>query len=174
VGLTYKGDSFTFTTGYNVFQKPKLTADLVFESHGILAGGQASFDVNSKLVAEIKTAVGYSEEDFQITVLAEKRLSHFTVGYSHKVNRDVTAAGQAAWGQAGGLSTSFALKYLLPGGALLLNKFTSAGVFSVGYTRKIHPSVKLTLGLEVNTAPNQNGNNQDPHKYGFGLTFEPK
>jgi len=173
-GLTYKGDSIAFTSGYNVFQNPKLTADLVFESHGLLVGGQASVDVATRAVEEFKTAFGYSEEDYQITVLAENKLSRFTVGYSHKVNKEISVAGQAAWGNAGGLLTSFALKYQLPGGAILLNKFTSAGIFSLGYSRKIHSFVKLSLGLEINTAANPSGSNADAHMYGFGLTFEPK
>jgi len=170
-GLSYKGSSFAFTSAYNVFQHPKFTGDLVVESHNILVGGQASYDVSNQTVDEFKAAVAYSEEDFTVSVLAEKKLTNFTVGYSQKVNRDVSVAGQATWKDSGSLATSFAAKYSLPGGGILLSKFNSAGVLSFGYLRKIHPSVKLTLGIEFNTAAAQDNPH---HKYGFGLTFEPK
>jgi len=171
-GLSYKAQSFTLTSGYNVFQNPKFTTDLVVETSGLLFGGQASYEVNSNSVDEFKAAVGYSEEDFAVTVLAEKKLSKFTVGYNQKVNKEVSVAGQATWNHNGSLATSFAVKYSLPGSGVLLNKYTSAGVLSFGYSRKIHPDVKLTLGIELNTASSNDAN--PPHKYGFGLAYEPK
>jgi voltage-dependent anion channel protein 2 len=168
-GLSYKANSVTLTSNYNVFVKPKFTGDVVFETHGLLVGAQASYEINNQSLVEYKAAVGYSEKDFDFTVLAESKLTKFTVGYSHKVSRDVTIASQATWTNNGNLGTSFAAKYNLQSGGVLLNKYTSAGIVSFGYSRKIHPDVKLSLGIELNTNPNENA-----HKYGFGLTFEPK
>jgi len=171
LGYTFKADSFITTASANVFRTPQVKADFVFGHEGFIAGAQVTFDVASSAAADYAAAVGYSEKDYAVTVHANKKLTQFVTTYHHLATNDVTLAAQASWGNSDkNILIEVGAQYKLDSNASLKAKFDSSGKIGFGYQQKLRPDLKASFGLLIDTR----NLDQNAHKFGYSLNFEPK
>jgi len=170
IGSTFSGDSFLSTVTANVFSGPKVKFDTVFSHEGFVAGGQGTFDINSG-ISDYAVALGYSEADYAVTLHGNRKLSQFITSFNHVVSSTVSVAGQATWGSTEkNIAVEFGTQHKLGSDATLKTRFDTSGKVGFGYTQKLRPDVKASFGLLIDTR----NHDQNAHKFGYSITFEPK
>jgi len=171
LGYTFKGDSFITTACANVFQSPKIKADAVIGHEGFIAGAQLTFDVASSGLSDYAAAVGYAEAEYGVTVHANRKLTSFVTTYNHNVSKDVTVAAQATWGSSDkSILIEFGTQYKLDADSTIKTRFDSSGKVGLGYQQKLRPDLKASFGFLIDTR----NLDQNAHKFGYSLAFEPK
>lgn len=171
VGYSFKSDSLTTTGNVNALKSQQLKVDAVSGYEGLLVGAQLSFDVASSKVQDYSLAVGYTDVDYAATFQANSKLSKFAASYSHVVSPKVTVAGTASWGTTDKQAFfEFGTNYKLDSDSSIKAKFDSDGKVGLGFSQKLRPDLKVSLGLLVNTR----NLDQNAHKLGYSFTYEPK
>jgi len=170
VGGTFKADSFVSTFSTNIFSAPKVKVDAVVSHEGFVAGAQGTFDVNSAAISDYGVAIGYAEGDYGVTLHGNKKLTQFVTTYNHTVNKDVSVAAQATWGNSDkNILIEFGTQYKLDADASLKARFDSSGKVGFGYSQKLRPDLKASFGFLIDTR----NLDQNAHKFGYSLNFEP-
>lgn len=170
-GATLQYDHFTSTLSANVFKNPKLKVDAVVGHEGLVVGAQAVFDYNTSNLSDYSAAVGYSEKDYAISLHSNKSFSQYEAKFNHTVNNRVSLASVASWGTNDKASVvEFGAQYKLDNDTSLKTKFDTTGKVGFAYIQKIRPDTKATFGVLIDTR----NLDQNAHKFGYSITFEPK
>jgi len=170
-GATLQYDHLTSTFSANIFQKPEVKVDAVVGHEGLVVGAQAVFDVTSSGLSDYSAAVGYAEKDYSISMHSNKRFSQYEAKFSHTVNSKVSLASLASWSTNDkSAAIEFGAQYKLDSDTSLKTKFDTTGKIGFAYIQKIRPDTKATFGVLIDTR----NLDQNAHKFGYSLTFEPK
>jgi len=171
LGFGFKNDWLNSSLSTNLFGKRKAKLDAVVKSGDYLLGTQASFDASTFRVSEINTAVGYSANDLSFSFHTTEVFTSYSAFVSHKVSTDVHVSTAVSYRQGDERSlVEFGSQFALDNDASLKLKFDSSGKVGLGYIHKVRPDLKASFGLLIDS----HNLDQSGHKYGFGLTFEPK
>jgi len=170
-GLAYKTDWLNSSFTANLFNKPKAKVDAVFKTGDFLVGGQVTIDPISAKLTDVSAALGYSSSDYSLSLHASETFGTYSGFVSHKVSDKVTVSTATSYRQGDERSlVEFGSQFNLDKDASLKVKFDSMGKIGLGYVQKVRPDVKASFGLLIDS----HNLDQSGHKYGFGLTFEPK
>jgi voltage-dependent anion channel protein 2 len=171
VGINYKQPG-VFTRGtLDLLKGPVFTGDVVFGHDGFLVGAEIGYDIPTGDVSRYSAAIGYSAKNYAIAVHANKGLSVFSGSFFHRVSSDVEVGAKATWdSQAKNAPVALELgtKYFLDNDAFVKAKINNSGLLGLGYTQRLRPGVKVTLGGSFDTSRL----NENAHKIGLSLVLE--
>lgn len=143
----------------------KTDANFAFEK--FVAGAQATYDIGAGKLGDYSAGLAYDESDFTISFQAQKSLSQFVLGVHHKVNDEVTYAVQGTWADKTTLEAGASFK--IDKDATFKTKVDNSLKVGLGYSRKVRPDLKVTIGLELDATKIS-----ESHRLGLAFNFEPK
>jgi voltage-dependent anion channel protein 2 len=146
---------------------PVINAAGVFSREGWLFGAQAAFDTSSNKLASTALAFGHQTSQYTLHSFVVNS-TDFGASLFHKIANNVELGAQLGW-KVGGTGADFAIatKYSPSRDAIIRAKVNNQSVVAVAFTHSLSPALKLTLSTQFNLA------NNEAHKFGLGVEFDP-
>jgi len=169
LATAFSQSHFKTTTNFDAI-KLSVKADANFSFDKFVAGGQASYDIGAGKLEDSSAAIGYDEKDFNISFHAQKTFSEFALTYYQKVNSDLTYALQGKWAEKPFSTVEIGASFKVDNDTTFKTKVDNSLKVGLGYSTKVRPDLKVTVGLELDaTKLNEGG-----HRFGLAFNFEPK
>eukprot|EP01137_Pigoraptor_chileana_P014391 Opistho-2@68993 len=168
VSAGFKQEHFHTTADFDVFNGPVISGNAVVSFEGILAGYEASYNVDSGAVAKSTFALGYKGPDF--TLHSNIDSGKVSGSIFHRASSNVLAGAQFAWAR-GTSETTFAIggHYTVDKDTFVKAKVDNKAQLGLSYTQVLRKGVKVTLSALVDGK----NLNTDSHKLGLSLVLEP-
>jgi voltage-dependent anion channel protein 2 len=150
-----KQERFNSTASIDVFKGPIVTADAVLGLDRLTLGGEVSYSLNDGKLAKYNAALGYSAQDYVVSLHALSSFNEFSASYYHRVNADLEAGAKATWDRKysnGTVNIEVGSKYNLDRETFVKSKINNLGIFSLGYTQELRKGFKTTLAGSLDTA----------------------
>ena len=168
LGVTYKHDLFTLTTKMDAMNGPTLKETLSTQYENFLIGGEFKYNtgLDNKAEAALKdynVGVAYRDGDLSVAATTKNKLSEFSVGVHHKLNKDVQIGATYQHGASKFLA--FGAQYRVDNVTTFQGKVDSKGIVSVNAHQQVSPNMKLIASSQVNAA----SLSADTHRFGLQL-----
>lgn len=138
--------------------------------HGVTAGVQGDFDVESKQLKNYDAILNYSNgKEHEATAFLLGKGGQAKFAYSHLVSNDFSVAAEFLYDMTADTKTlTMGTKYEVDADTTLKTKIDSAGAFSLSYIQEIRKNTTLTLCSRFDVR----NLDKASHKFGLALAVE--
>lgn len=154
----------------NVMGTPAVNSSMTFGLHGVTAGVQGQFDLESKELKSVDGVINYcSGKEHEATGMVMDKGNKLKFAFSHIVSQDWSVAAEFLVDRTADTKLlTMGTKYEVDADTTLKTKMDSAGAFSVSYIQEIRRNTTLTLCSRFDVR-----NLEKPsHKFGLALVIE--